>query len=36
MNPTTNRGLIQVLRKGKQFLLHKWHTSRFSYYKPNI
>jgi len=23
-NPTKNRGWTQVLRKGKQFLLHQW------------
>jgi hypothetical protein len=31
--PIKNRGLIQVLRKGKQFLLHLWDPSCYSCYK---
>ena len=29
-----NQGWTQVLRKGKQFLLHIWHPSCYSCYKP--
>jgi hypothetical protein len=33
-NLTKNRGWTQVLRKGKQLLLHYWHPSCYSSYKP--
>ena len=32
--PNQRPGWTQVLQKGKQFLIHMWHTSCFSYYKP--
>ena len=32
-NPIENRGWSEVLRKGRQFLLHKWHPSCCSRYK---
>ena len=32
-NRIKHREWTQVLRKYKQFLLHKWHTSCYSYYK---
>ena len=32
-NPSKNRGLIQVLQKGKQFLLHKYHPLCYSFHK---
>ena len=31
--PHTNQGCFQVLRMGKEFLLHMWHPSCYSYYK---
>ena len=32
--PPKNRGCAQVLWKGQQFLLHQWHPSCYSSYKP--
>ena len=34
-NTTKNRRWTQVLRKGKQFLLHVWHPSCYSCYAPS-
>ena len=33
-NPTKNQEWSQVLQKGKQYLLHMWHPSCKSCYKP--
>jgi hypothetical protein len=33
-NPTNNWRWNQVLQKGKQFMLHMWHPSCYSCYKP--
>jgi len=32
MNPTKIRGCMQVLRMGRQFLLHYWHPSCYKSY----
>ena len=33
-NPSRNWGWTHILRKGRQFMLHKWHPSCFSSSKP--
>ena len=33
-NPNKDRGWTHVLEKVKQFLLHMWHPSCYSYYQP--
>ena len=34
-NPIKNWGWMYALRKGRQFLLHTWHPSCYSCYKPS-
>ena len=34
-NPIKNLGWMHALRKGRQFLLHTWHPSCYSCYKPS-